>query len=445
MVKKGLSIGAIVGFIAFSGCKGKPGLGSALSVYDPAEGKFSSEACEDRRAVARMSKVKTDAYELILYNANYCNALKKTNRKKNELSFALQDGRDGTRKPVMIVYGYAGNAPSDQVEKQGVSDMMPWINQNFRPVVVPTGASVSEMQQVITTDRKQNPQDYGPDDWVGSIVASHGYVDNRDGLQKMVKTDVLNTRVDPNQVGPVNQSTSVRTTDVQAAIMQGVGSEAGTVYCMTWSCQSGGAMYDPQFESLKTSTINPDQKRIFQFSSAPDKLAGFSNTMTPNGVVTTTPAERSLVFASQAADPTKGLTVEQLQQKLGNANLGMSGGFDISTVYTPNTGISDTGSPFGVPSHQVATPLFSPQNPTVVGPRDAYVFPPGVSMNSFVPPVATGAQEIRSAEMSLPRDIMSSSTVREAPPQYSPNSPAFQPPPPVSSAPNATEVAPPPN
>lgn len=147
--------------------------------------------------------------------------------------------------------------------------------------------------------------------------------------------------------------------------------------------------------------------------------------MTPQGSQITTPAEKSLVFATQNVDPSAGLTVGELQKKLNAANLGTSGGFDISTVYTPNGGLSDTGEGFGTPSHNIAQLYYSPQGPTVVGANDAYVFPPGVEMNSTIPPVTTEKEIIDFNRTHLPDNTFANPNVEIAPPQYSPNSPYY--------------------
>lgn len=364
---------------------------SSLAVYGGSEPAWSGDLCASKIKATRLSRISVPGYDILFTTADYCKAKDRT------ATLALTG--EEKRKPVLIVYGYGGNAPSDGIVHKAVKDTQPWANENFRVINIPTGADLSKTAQIINEDRRRNPTDYGQDAWVGSVVAAHGYVGD-DGRHKTVKSDISEVRIDPAQVGPTHTATSYNTVDVQRTILNSVGNNAGTVMCTVYECQSGRVKSDPEFDSIKTNQYNPDQKRVFQFSSAADRNASTSISVnSASKIVSTTSIEQSVGFLMQQGQP-DGLTVDEYQQKLNSAQLGKLSGLKIDTAYVPGTE-SDT-NPLGTKSHDIVTPMFSTQGPSVVGPADAFILPPGVIPDTKNPSIATKDDQIQAATTGLP-------------------------------------------
>jgi hypothetical protein len=332
--------------------------------------------------------------EIIVASSDYCQA----STPKTQ-GFGLE-GPATARKPVLILDGYGGNHQGDAIVHQSMSDTMPWARENFRVVQIPPGANVTQAQQTILRDRQQNPQDYGANSHVTMIMGAHGYVD-QNGQHRTVRSDVSNQRVVPNQVGPTEIATSYRTVDRVGALMEGVGHRTGTVTCALYQCQSGQVVNDPNFPRLQTSSINPQQQRVFQFSSQPNRVAMSSTSVGPDGrLASGTPIEQSVGFLMQQAQP-GGLTVAEYQRRLAGAQLG-NVNMDVQTAFVPGGDSTGPTGGLGTPSHMIATPLFSPQQATVVGPKDAYILPPGVRADTHNPPVANMPAQNQAIQKEFP-------------------------------------------
>lgn len=383
-------------YLLVSGCQSEP-YTSSLAVFDSGEPQWSRDLCDAKVSAARISRVSINGIDMVFVAGDYCQAVNKAKKAKSKKQLGLVDSEP--RKPVMILYGYGGNGDGDKMVHNAISDTKPWANENFRVVQIPPGADLAKTSTIINQDRARNPQDYGPDAWVGSIVAGHGYIAD-DGRHKTVKTDISNKKIDPNQIGPTTTYTSNNTLDVQRTILNSIGNNAGTVMCSVYECQSGAVKNDPEFQSITTNPYNPNQKRIFQFSAAADRLAKTSPSISPEGYINSaTTIEQSVGFLMQQGQ-SSGLTVEEYNKRLQAANLGTFQGLDIQTAYVP--GSSSDVNPLGTPSHDVVTPLFTSQGPSVVGPKDAYILPPGVTPDQNHPKIATQQDQINAATAGAP-------------------------------------------
>jgi hypothetical protein len=374
-----------------AGCKPAQLSGSRLAVDGSGEQAFVADACDQKMSISRYSRIRIDGREVLIMTKDFCASQKSARR----VSLGLVEQKPA-RRPVLIIDGYGGNAASDQMVHQSVQDTQPWGTENFRVLNIPAGASITEAQRIVMNDRRQNPQDYGSNSWVGLIEAAHGYV-GADGRHRTVKTDVTNQKIDSNQVGPTQVESSYLTTDRAGALIEGIGHNAGTISCSFYQCQSGQVRNDPDFDRLQQSGINPAQKRVFQFSSAPDRTARVSPYIQQDGRIgSATPIEQSVGFLMQQAE-SDGLTVDEYQSKLKRANLG-NAALHVDTAFVPNSGDSTApgGDLLGIPSHSIVTPLFAPQAPSVVGPKDAFILPPGIKPDSFNPPIATSGDQLRS-------------------------------------------------
>lgn len=364
---------------------------SSLAVFGGSEIAWTGDLCTNKIKATRLSRISVPGADILFTTADYCRA------KNRRATLSLTGDED--RKPVLIVYGYGGNAPSDGLVHRAIEDTKPWANDNFRVVNIPPGADLVTTANIINTDRRRNPTDYEKDAWVGSVVAAHGYV-AEDGRHKTVKSDISDQKVDPAQIGPTHTSTSYNTVDVQRTILNSVGNNAGTVMCTVYECQSGAVKSDPEFESIKTNPNNPDQKRVFQFSSSEDRVATTSVSIDKNGRIgSKTPIEQSVGFLMQQAQA-DGLTVDEYQNKLKEANLGNLTGLEIDTAYVPGT--ESDNNPLGTKSHDIVTPMFSSQGPSVVGPADAFILPPGVIPDTQHPAIATKNDQVQAATSGLP-------------------------------------------
>ena len=348
---------------------------SSLAEYIPAEGMYTKEVCDSSEKVSRISNMKIGSMQMILYTKDYC----QSNNSKTS-SFSL-NGDD--RKPVMILMKNGDNDP--QVQNAG-QEIQPWLNQNFRVLNVPGDLSPELQQQIIEDDKRVHPGDYGDSSWVGVTSISHGSID----------TAPHNTvKVDPT----LRTSTSIKTTDYLRPVLSSIGDEAGNVTCLLFQCGSGQVVNDSDFNQIRTNPNNPDQNRVFQFSAKPGNVASISSTNI-NGptaesdyTVPTVTAEKSFILSTQNANIQNGLTVEQMNQQFNQANLGRVTDFQMETMYVPTPGSTDRP----LISHINTSPIFEQQGPIVVGPKDAYVFPPGIAPNNTIPPQATGSQEINGA------------------------------------------------
>ena len=115
-----------------------------------------------------------------------------------------------------------------------------------------------------------------------------------------------------------------------------------------------------------------------------------------------------------------GLTVDEYQRKLDKAQLG-NVDVDVQTMYSPSNGVS-ANDPLGIgkPSHEIVTPLFSDQGASVVGPKGAFVLPPGVVPDTANPPIATRKDQMEAVENAFPpgTDIR---PPQQLPPEFDPN------------------------
>ena len=352
--------------LAIASCRSGDGSYARLADYEPKESSFLRDAClqAGQGGVARVSVIQIGGRQLNVVQPDLCG----TNRKKSA-KLGLEEGED-QRKPVYIHYGFAGNAEEDNVIHRGRRDILPWASANYRVVDV-SGMSISQAQQSILADRKRNPQDYSKESHVLIDIDAHGMV-TPSGDHVIARSDVA---------PGVSSLNSYRTVDVQQALLEGVGHNAGNVVCAVQSCFSGAVQQDPQFQQIRNSHINPDQKRVFVFSAAPDRVAMTA----PNSGV-----EQTMQLLTQSANPEKGLTVGEFQKTLEQKNLGfMKENFDIQTIYYPSIGYS-TDTPIagvgGVSHYDIQSTFnFEAQGPTVVGEKDSLLLPPGIGRSDTSP------------------------------------------------------------
>jgi len=371
-----------------TGCK--PVLDESALAYDKSsESVFVSEECQRAGSVPimRVSIVKMgDGRSLTVVQPDVCGG---QNSAKDSSGLSLAGPTAPTTRPVYVHYGYAGNAPGDQLVKDGGRDALTWARQNNFHVVDLSGArNISAAQQALIQDRQQNPTLYGPNGYVLMSIDSHGSHNPQTGATTISKTNVGTTQ----SGGMVQESTSYQVTDVQRTLLEGVGHNAGTVVCATWSCQSRGAIDTKAFADLQKSKINPDQKRVFLFSSSPDQLARTQTTIdSKNGPSHPSSVEQSFGFLTQQANAKSGLTVADFQNRLKKENLG---GVDlqVQTLFVPQAGVTDvTASP--KVSHQAIDFTFMPQRPSVItaaDPKKVFILPPGIRPNTNIPPVQGG-------------------------------------------------------
>lgn len=329
---------------------------SLLAEWAGEEERFFNEACKDKAAgPARLSVINMNGRSLTIFQPDSCAA-----QKQSSQGFSLSDGE--SRKPVYIHYGYAGNSEGDQLIHRGARDAIAWAQESFRVVNV-SGMSIDKAQAAIMADRRRNPGDYSNNSNVFVDIDAHGEV-GPDGLHRIGKKDVSTNSV---------TTSTYRTTDIQRALLEGVGHNAGNVVCMVQSCFSGAIQNDPAFEDIQSSQVNPQQNRVFLFAASENQPSLAS---TENGM------EQSMKLLTQMGGGDNGLSVADFQKELEKRNLGSVE--TATTVYFTSNGMS-TDNPLGNLSHVGVRARYVEQGPTVVGPKDALILPPGIKAGKSDP------------------------------------------------------------
>lgn len=335
---------------------------SFLADWQGEEQRFFNEACNgdtSSSGPSRLSVIEMNGRSLTILQPDAC-----AKQGKKNSSLGLTD--EASRKPVYIHYGYAGNSSGDQLVKRNEQDAIEWAKDNFRVVNV-SGMSIDRAQAAIMDDRRRNPSDYSKDSHVFVDIVAHGGVGEKDNIHRIGKNDVTPTSSTISQY---------RTTDIQKALLEGVGHNAGNVVCMVQSCYAGAIKNDPAFPDLQESKINPDQTRVFMFASAEDQpaVAYGSNAM-----------EQSMLLLTQMGGGEKGLSVSDFENELERKNLGRIV-VNSSTVYFTSPAGMSTDHPLGgTLSHYGVNASYASQGPSVVGPRDALILPPGIMPGNSQP------------------------------------------------------------
>ena len=375
-----------------SSCKKNPEQYSRLQVITGEE-SFSQDACRKNIGMARYSEIRIGSRTVAMLSPNYCvNRFQSPTASGKSQGFSLSGPLKNRAKPVFVHYGYAGNADHDSLIHQGGDQMISWAKDSGYRVLNVSGLDLGSAQKVIAADRLRNPQDYVAGGHVTFNVDAHGGTDEN-GIHRIYSSSAgRNSRT----------NASLRTTDVLGAFVSSAGSNVGTVVCNVQSCSGSDTIDDPSFEKLRKNPANPDQMRVFHFG-------GGRNTpsTTPwdleSGPQDKAKIEQATMLMLQNANPERGLTVERFREIEKNTDL-RNTKVETTTYFVPNGPgvVSDTGAPWGRESHKEAV-FFDEgaQAPTIVGPSEAFLIPPGVATIQGYKPVL-GKKGINDEIKSLP-------------------------------------------
>lgn len=353
-------------------CKPKRPAASSLGALDSPEASFSNQACSAATAMARVSRISLGGRTLMVVQEDYCASQKQ--------AYSLGGKTAGARasKPVYIHYGYYGNDPGDQLIADGRKSALAWARDNNFRVVDVSGMDISRAQRTIIADRAKNPRDYGPSSYVMIDVDAHG--------MRTANSHII-ARQDNSR--NVSTTTSYRTTDVQRALLEGVGNKAGNVTSILQACFGGAATEDPQFKDIEKNKANPRQQRVFLFGAGPNTVAGTTGNL-QDGTFDGTPnpgIEQATLLLMQSADRKKGLTVGEFKKTLASKNL-FHPELQVETYFNGSAGVSDV-DPTGLDSvSHLGASIWNhgSQSPVVVGPDQAMILPPGVGpIKGFAP------------------------------------------------------------
>jgi len=375
-------VASILIAMQFVGCKKMVEQKSRLQVFS-GEGAFAAEVCDKKLGVTRYSQIQIGGRTIAMVSPNYCvNRNRVLSKGSKSGGFSLSDSRSQRQpgaKPVLVHYGYAGNSSRDELINRGGRQILDWAQNAGYRVLDVSGKDLGDAQNVIMNDRKQHPGDYQDGGHITFNVDAHGGTDENGIHRIYASSDFKNGR----------SKSNLRTTDVLGAFLSAAGSGVGTVVCNVQSCKGSDAINDPKFERLKTNPANAQQMRAFHFGAGPGVSA-----VTPFGNKAANGEwagiEQASLLMLQNADPERGLTVGKFREIEQKTNLTLTKP-DVRTYFVPmGPGvISDTGTfNGGTVSHQGVRYFDNgPQNPTIVGPSEAYLIPPGVSSIKGFSPV----------------------------------------------------------
>jgi hypothetical protein len=383
--------------LTVSSCKKNVVQKSKLAVYG-GEDQFSQAVCNKKISVARFSQVKIGSKTIAMLSPDYCvNRSKSKYSAQNKGEFALAGVRSSVPapKPVFVHYGYAGNSSHDSVVRDGGAQIIDWARGAGYRVLNVSGMDLGEAQRVIADDRRSHPRDYEGGGHVTFNVDAHGGTDEN-GIHRIYSSsESSNSRVNSN----------LRTTDVLSAFVNSAGSRVGTIVCNVQSCEGSDTISDPNFENLRQNSGNPDQMRVFHFGGGPGTPA-----QTPwDGAVSgeqRSKIEQSTLLMLQNANPERGLTVGGFQEIQDDKDLRLLRP-EVTSYFVPTApgAISDTGNPLGTESHRELKYFDEgAQSPTLVGPSEAYLIPPGVAPIQGFKPVL-GKDGINSEIQTMPSQV----------------------------------------
>ncbi len=380
-----MQVGGITAMaIIVAACKPQMPAASSLAALDYNETGFIDEACSGSHDIARISSIRMGARTLTFIQSSYCDT------GSNQAAMNLNGANN--RKPVFIHYGYYGNAPEDQLIDWGRQDALAWAKQDFRVLDV-SQLPIAEAQAKILADRRANPMDYGRNSHVVIDIDAHGGV-AEDGNHR-----IYSGQVQTDKQGFVNSHTtsSMRTTDVQSALIEGVGHKTGNITCIVQSCYSGAVAQEPAFKKMETSKINPQQNRVFLFGSSADSVSIAPTQFNDHGYMSAEASIEQATMTLMQSAKKEGLKVGEFKNTLKKKNL-IVPDLEISTVYYPSSLGASTDAPpgfggIGGASHDVST-LWSegPQGPVVVGNDNALILPPGINPDKRFSPVKSKKQ-----------------------------------------------------